>query len=186
MLDFMKGTRAITATATVPLARRIPTAATTAAAAAAAPPAPPAPPASPPPPATTTTTIILLRTSSPYRSWRYGRGVPGHVTKHKCSIQVIRRPVRSHYRLAIRTWGSRTRNKFKTRLRFRSVDNPWRHTTDWRYPYTYQNTCSIHVSRRSMGTHHGRALRSWGLRTGHSRQSLEVVSAGEERRSGRE
>ena len=32
-------------------------------------------------------------------------GVPGHVTKHKCSIQVTRQPMGSH-RLAIRTWGS--------------------------------------------------------------------------------
>ena len=37
--------------------------------------------------------------------WRYGRGVPGHVTKHKCSIQVIRRAMGSHHRLAMRTWG---------------------------------------------------------------------------------
>ena len=144
--------------------------------------------------------------------WRYGRGVPIYTQQNTCSIQVIRRPMGSHYRLAIRTWGpcacNKNRLRFRsvdepsghtTSVRFRSVDDPWRHTTDWRYsrgvpvrgtkhersiqvvrrpmhatpltsvtdvgsPYTYQNTCSIQASPRSMGAHHRLALRFWGPR----------------------
>ena len=59
--------------------------------------------------------------------WRYGPGVPVHGTNHECSFQVFRRPMHGVTPLTgVTVLGSRARA-----VRFRSVDDPCRHTTEW-------------------------------------------------------
>ena len=61
--------------------------------------------------------------------WLYGHGVPIHGTKHECSIQVIRRPMHGVTPL---TGVTDARSPCtKTRVRFRSVDDPWGHIAHW-------------------------------------------------------
>ena len=138
------------------------------------------------------TSIRFMSVDEPWghnTDWRYGRGVPGHVPKHKCSTQV--RTMGSHHRLALRSWGPCTEQN--TNARFRSFDDPRMGSaltgvTDVESRYTYQNTCSIQVSRGSIG---GTPLTGvkvlgcpgWALQrvgrlsgVGHSKESLQGAS----------
>ena len=61
--------------------------------------------------------------------WRYGSGVAVHVTTHECSIQVSRRSMHGVAPLAGITEVGSPYTQQHTSVRFRSVDDPWSHTT---------------------------------------------------------
>ena len=88
--------------------------------------------------------------------WRYGRGVPAHVTH----TRVFDSGPSTIHGVTPVTGDTDVGSPYtdqKTSVQFRSVDDPWGHTADWRYGRgvpvhgTKHDECSIQVIRPMHG-----------------------------------